>query len=863
MSPPRPLRLTFPGPVLACGLYLPDKLYSEPRVRQIGLQQWVVGSRLWRLPDGYLLQFPTPQTLDPRQTSGLPVIELEGLLSALPLTPKELRRITAAPGDLLLVRAGRLEVEPLTAATLVAPSGWLDCTGVRFARGDSLGALPAPPKAARGRTKDDLRAILSHRVPPSAPAQQALLERLQNKADPASAAQWGRPSRAPQPSLWDRLGDGLIRHSGLWRLIANEQERYFRRMIDMFQSGDLDQGIRHAIPLNRASDPMASLPSWAIPRPRKTLKLSRGTAAAGYAASDDGYQLLQNLYRSSARQLEQQGRIEEAAWVLAELLGENEQAVALLERHGQLRAAAQLAEARELRPDLVVRLWLLAGDAERARTIARLTGSFATAIELLQRPHPELAKALRIDWAQYAAQKGDYELAVEAIWRLPELRPQADEWMAIAIEAGGTSGIRLLARRLAESEERFEEDAARVADLVTATEADSALLRSELLRALVKGSATRATRQMAHQLLRRVAQESRQEASDWGDQELNRVVRFINDAALAQEWPVSTPRPPTPPPQLAAMTHPVTCHASGRGTLPISDLALTDSGRYLIALGEAGVRLVNRSGKGLTQFALPADHLIANDQGNRFITLAERGPLQRLGRIDSDRRSAKVWTEGVLDHYADSYNGATWFTSSGNGLYAVDTHAHDLHALWSVGDLPGPITHMARSTSDLALLIETAGAAPQLWHYGLADLRLRSRLPLAGRPSLGGFDTLLADGRRLALHYDEEGQLLLAEERPTDGTLQESTLIRLGVGGEVLRAAANAAWLLLECEATETTELQLYDRLHKRLRARLAFEGHHRLCWRLQGHALLVASAAGQLLHFDLSRGERITAINL
>jgi len=58
--------------------------------------------------------------------------------------------------------------------------------------------------------------------------------------------------------------------------------------------------------------------------------------------------------------------IDEAAFVLAELLHADVEAIALLERHGRLRAAAELAEARPVPPALAVRAWLLAGDAARS-----------------------------------------------------------------------------------------------------------------------------------------------------------------------------------------------------------------------------------------------------------------------------------------------------------------------------------------------------------------------------------------------------------------------------------------------------------------------------------------------------------------
>ena len=70
---------------------------------------------------------------------------------------------------------------------------------------------------------------------------------------------------------------------------------------------------------------------------------------------------------------EAQGKIERAAWVYAELIGDAEEAVQVLERGGKLREAAEVAEKKELAPGLIVRLWFQAGEVERALAIARRT----------------------------------------------------------------------------------------------------------------------------------------------------------------------------------------------------------------------------------------------------------------------------------------------------------------------------------------------------------------------------------------------------------------------------------------------------------------------------------------------------------
>src|SRR4029453_13573533 len=113
----------------------------------------------------------------------------------------------------------------------------------------------------------------------------------------------------------------------------------------------------------------------------------------------------------------------------AELLRANDEAVAFLERHGKLRLAAELAEARGLPPGLVVRQWFVAGDMQRAIRIARRTQAFADAVWRLEKQSRFEAEKLRIAWAESLAEGGNYASAVDVIWPIQPQRLRAREWM--------------------------------------------------------------------------------------------------------------------------------------------------------------------------------------------------------------------------------------------------------------------------------------------------------------------------------------------------------------------------------------------------------------------------------------------------
>ena len=218
----------------------------------------------------------------------------------------------------------------------------------------------------------------------------------------------------------------------------------------MFEEGDLDSALLHAIPLSdEVAKDLAPLP-LRTPGPRADLEIaaSRFVSGSGLSLAPDLFELLRAKYRAAFERLAARGDIEKAAFVLAELLFANEEAVSFLERHGRLRLAAEIAEARGLAPPIVVRQWFLAGDRARAVRLARRHGTFAEAVARLERSHEEEASALRLLWANTLAQAGAYAAAVDAALPVPAARALCIEWLDRAIAVGGTTSARMLVRKV-------------------------------------------------------------------------------------------------------------------------------------------------------------------------------------------------------------------------------------------------------------------------------------------------------------------------------------------------------------------------------------------------------------------------------
>jgi hypothetical protein len=161
--------------------------------------------------------------------------------------------------------------------------------------------------------------------------------------------------------------------------------------------------------------------------------------------------------------------------------------------------------------------------------------------------------------------------------------------------------------------------------------------------------------------------------------------------------------------------------------LAIPDAALLGDGRMLVALGEAGVRILTRDGRTITHFDQPAHRLVLSDHGDRAIALAKRGEVWRLVHIDLLKRSATDWCEARIDAFAPSFDGSLWFIGAQGDFYAIDANAAKFEALWRVPDAGESVIGVACSASSCSFLTTAAGEVEQ-WVYRLPLLTLRSRV---------------------------------------------------------------------------------------------------------------------------------------
>jgi hypothetical protein len=677
--------------------------------------------------------------------------------------------------------------------------------------------------------------------------------------DPAEPTLLPEPHRARNGgSAGSRFGTALHRLTGrtalasrLSRAVGRRHIAYIRKMREMFESGDLESALRHAIPLAAEAGPRR-LPLRAFaPRADLHIRPERSRPWSVAEISPDLHGELRRLYRDAFHRLEAQERVEEAAFLLAEVLHAHEEAVSFLERHGRLRLAAEMAEARDLAPGLVVRQWFLAGDRQRGLRIAHRTGAFGDAVSRLERSREmEQAGALRRLWAGVLAAAGDYAAAVDTLWPLEEERHKALEWMDRAIDQGGAPAGRMLARKVALTAEPFAEVRSAALRLLESWRAEGAPARLAFADTLRRGPRTPEVAALARAAVRAVSRDSgrlgaRMEAADF-----RHLAAFAGDGALRADALAL----PLPAPALwITRDQPLEVEIAARdaGTVVAFDAAFLPNGLTAVALGEAGVRLLARGGRVVAELDQPAHRLVVSDHGDRAIALGKRGDSWRLARLDFSLRRAEAWCEARLDAFAPDYDGALWFVAGPDGLLAAETAGKRLDGDWGVR-LPGTALAIARTAARCSLIV--AGDESEVWTYELPALILRRRDPVTIAPAT-------RRSRRIAV--SAEGDLaepspgLPAGRRITlrvhDGPAIEIPLDGSGRAGE---PAIAGDWVALPVHTSDALCVYLIHLPTAAIRAEITLGRATKVGLRLTPHYLTLADDRGRVVALDLENGQ-------
>lgn len=220
-------------------------------------------------------------------------------------------------------------------------------------------------------------------------------------------------------------------------------------------------------------------------------------------------------------------------------------------------------------------------------------------------------------------------------------------------------------------------------------------------------------------------------------------------------------------------------HPSERGLLSPLDAVVLPNRGLAVALGEAGLRILDPRGLTLRTYHTPASERILADSGRRLIALHPRGDRVHLSGVDLETGRLDRWAETRLDRWCRSYDGATWYVAVGEPVLAIDVQ-DDFEALWSVGGLPSDPRQNRRDHRILARRLR------HRWRrYGrLVGPREGTQCSARILPSAIGFDSHQAD---LNTHvHGRRGQRSLVRNTV------RARCVRGPPGGHKLRAAVVA-----------------------------------------------------------------------
>lgn len=755
------LVLTLRGGALV-GLPLEDEIW-ESLAAPPGSTVMLVGGALqiWGPADESAID---PELLVDTHGFALAAVEPLGLPPAPPVVapppPSDLRQMLEARGvHLEAPPPEQAEVERQLAKLAAGAEG-------RSAPPLEAGRRPGLLRSAWQMLKRALSEALASRAgrsPSPAPAG-GQARGAKAKAE-ASAGLIAPPAPEQRPSRLAWLGEALRKlqlrvlwYTRLGRLVGERHARYLDQMLEKFAKGDLNEALRWAIPLSKGGpgDDRTPQVPFSAPRPRDALRIATGGGGpqSTLFASSDLFEQLRQVYRRAFTQLDNEGQFERAAFVLAELLQQTEEAVAYLERRKLYRLAAELAEARKLPAAIVVRQWMIAGDLERALKIARAQGLTAQVIAQLEQRDPENGKKLRLYWAAVRAEAGSYAEAVRIVWPVPEGRALAGRWIDLALEVGGQAAAQMLALRLIGFPDRATDSLAQIERLLSdrsrAFAPDRLTFGLELVErgASEEGSGPRVSR-AAKLAFRSLLADRGEFLNRQGLELFTRLATLSGDGVLRADLPALEARAPEAETDFLLMEVP----EGDRGMTPLFDAALLPSGKLLVAQDEAGVVLLSRAGRPLQRYPVPAQELVVSEHGDRALAIGLRSDHVVVSKIDLVAGRAQLWLEAELDAWASDFDGETWYAAKGSTLFAVDALKPKLHSEWKV-DAGARIEQVAASTSSFLMVSVSEDDRAELWQYEAAGRTLRTRGALAAESVLAidAVTALLYKAGRLTVH---------------------------------------------------------------------------------------------------------------
>ncbi|MBN9414562.1 MAG: hypothetical protein J0I12_03945 [Candidatus Eremiobacteraeota bacterium] len=759
------------------GLWFPPDWQQPERL----LKAWTPGARLFTAWNGWLLVYPEPRLQPTQNLPALPVLAHHQGWSSDP-------RLQPPPGQLALRWHGQSWTGPRFPADLSQLWDWGQLRHSQAEKPTLI--MPALTRTAPEQVRQILPA-----VPPPAPERERMLQRLAEPAQP----------RNPLLGLFDLLRSFFG---------SPENQRYIDNMLRLFEQKNWQEALRHAIPIQETSRQQLDAFMGQL-KPRDNLNFtSPAETGSSIGTSLHGLDLLKAVYRKALHQLTEAGRIDEAAFVLGELLDGTAAAVELLEKHGKLEAAARLATLKGLPAPLQVRLWFQAGKPQTALILARRYGVQAEALQLMARKNPELADQFRAVWATDLADAGCISQALTVGWPVRERLEDFELWLRTALNTPGPASLEALLHGLQDPGicQRLQ-----LPDKLEALFQDQDLLTQPRRRQLLERlAATRMESQhpqlqsWALDTARRVMRQANSPVP-LGDQRiLDFLIHLSGDPWLQADRPA--------PLKEAGPRWGLWSESNDqKGLTSIYDALWLGDGRLLLALGQAGLVVLSHKGVVAQRFAQAAYQLV---DGERPLILNGA----QISRFEGG--AVRYWCQAGFDRCCDSHDGYHWIVWSGRQLYTIDLTSKEWRALHRL-ELDSPPREVSRNGPTAVVVGE-------------------ERMQLLKVPHLERIrEFTLPVGTRLCT---AEGPQAIFQV----GNLWKFSVHPLELEGEPDRFRERNGFCLVETASAGGMHLLVFPLANPSQQLSLKLPEAGRMQARIHGHILTVCDDQGRILVADL-----------
>ena len=513
--------------------------------------------------------------------------------------------------------------------------------------------------------------------------------------------------------------------SKLSHLFSFRQSNYIETMIKKFEKGDLLNALRYALPINDKQNSIEK--NYGTPKPRNKLSISDcvyGDSSSIYLDSEK-LKYLKKLYRQSFDTLAKQNKIEEAVFVLVELLNHLEEGIEFLEQHNRYKQAMELAIARNAKTQLCIKLCCLANEWNTAVMLARRDNAFEAVILMLEKQHFEIANKLKLYWAKTLAEKADWLAAIDVIWSLSEYRYLAEQWfnnMDIYDAKAIVKRLILIPNSIIKLERTLIE---------IKTEQAHYRVRLELANEILKNQQNI---QKLQDLLRMMINEIIVDAITYPNEltkaKIAKLITLTEDRTLQIDLPISSLKLVRHK-SLLMQYHLDHYQSPHKGHRAIYDMIPLINNQYLLALGEAGIIRVDNKGKQLDHFMIVADKFVVSSNRLQILALAKQDNYYRIHKLDLSTK--KTIDLGVVNFQlcCFEFDGINWAIIRNNCLELIDI-SNKLSVVRRIDLYPNVINKLVIKNHEIMVLTHNAEKKDEILYYCLPDYSLTKRLEIDG-----------------------------------------------------------------------------------------------------------------------------------